>query len=164
MVQHTSGTPVDNEQGNRAASLELPQQASRFLIPAVVILVGVAMLVLAAALPASNVPTRFSPSWWPAALGAVTVVLGVLLAFWPENSDDEDAVSGDIRRLLLASAIIIGGVGLWAWTSFLVGGIVIGAGLLAALGERRILVLLLFPVVVTGAIWAVFALLLRVPL
>lgn len=155
---------MDHEEGNRADSLRLSERAFRFLIPAVVTLVGAAMLVLAATLPASSVPTRFSPSWWPAALGAVTVVLGVLLVFWPENDDDEDAVSGDIRRLLLASAIIIGGVGLWAWTSFLVGGIVIGAGLLAALGERRILVLALFPVVVTGAIWAVFALLLRVPL
>lgn len=129
---------------------------------------GVAILVLARAIELPARALAVSPRIWPEALGAGIVVLSVLhivIAFLspPKRDDAEPATRVGVLRVagFVLAALAFGL--LWYYIHFLVSGMVFVAALTWIAGGRGIKDLILFPAGITVVLYALFALLLRVP-
>jgi putative tricarboxylic transport membrane protein len=111
-----------------------------------------------------------TPRSWPAFLGALGFGLSLILLITalvkrPSHNDDIEAAthSGWIK-LLLALAATIAFIIVWPLTDFVIAAPVFVAVVTAIGGGRGIRALVIYPVVMTAALYAMFNLLLRVPL
>ncbi|PXA68322.1 tripartite tricarboxylate transporter TctB family protein [Cryobacterium arcticum] len=111
-----------------------------------------------------------TPRSWPTFLGALGLGLSLILLITalvkaPRPSDDNEATTraGWIKLLLAVAATIVFIV-VWPLTAFVVAAPVFVSAVTAIGGGRGIRALIIYPVVMTGALYAMFNLLLRVPL
>ncbi len=131
--------------------------------------VGIVLLVLARAIELPQRPTAVSPRIWPEILGIGIIALSVLqvvAAFVTTAASDENepATRLGIHRVVgFVLAIVAFGV-LWYYVHFLVSGFGLVAGLTWIVGGRGIKDLVLFPAVITVVLYALFALLFKVPI
>jgi hypothetical protein len=131
--------------------------------------VGIVLLVLARAIELPQRPTAVSPRIWPEILGIGIIALSVLqvvAAFVTTAASDENepATRLGVHRVVgFVLAIVAFGV-LWYYVHFLVSGFGLVAGLTWIVGGRGIKDLVLFPAVITVVLYALFALLLKVPI
>lgn len=137
--------------------------------PAVVFLVlGAVLLVLARSIELPTRATAVSPRIWPEALAIGIIglsVVQIVLAFVvaPKGTEDEPATRMGILRVTgFVLATFAFGL-LWYYVHFLVSALVFVAALTWVAGGRGVKDLLLFPAAITVVLYALFALLLRVP-
>lgn len=124
---------------------------------------GIVMVVLASSLPPSTVLTAFAPQWWPTTVGVLVAALGAILALRTSEREDDDHATGSSRMLaLLASAAA--GLVLWQFVGFLPAMAAMSVAMLLLLGERRLLVIVLLPLILTSVLYTFFSELLKVPL
>lgn len=125
-------------------------------------------------------PGQIDARFWPLMLGTVAVAVSVaLLAFAimraaPARDDIEPIQHGGPLRVIATSVLTIAYVGAWSVSSVVAFGyrielfpIVTGVYMIALMlvyGQRRVLGLILYPVLVTAFIYVLFGMLLRVPL
>ena len=110
-----------------------------------------------------------TPRSWPTFLGALGLGLSLILlitalvkALGP--NDNESTTRAGWIKLLLAVAATIAFIVVWPLTAFVVAAPVFVSAVTAIGGGRGIRALVIYPVVMTGALYAMFNLLLRVPL
>ncbi|MEU4482980.1 tripartite tricarboxylate transporter TctB family protein [Micromonospora sp. NPDC023966] len=135
---------------------------------AVFLLLGVVILILARSIELPDHALAISPRIWPEALGigiialsAVQIVSAFISA--PKTDDVEPATRVGVLRVGgFVLATLAFGV-LWYYIHFLVSGMVFVAALTWIAGGRGIKDLVLFPAGITVVLYAVFAILLRVP-
>lgn len=110
------------------------------------------------------------PRWWPQLLGLAGTTLSTLLLLVallrpPLPADDlHTSTRAGRRRLALAIASCVTLVVLWPVVGFLPAATAFVAGLTYLFGGRGLLTLVLFPVLLVGFLYGVFAVLLAVPL
>jgi hypothetical protein len=130
--------------------------------------VGVTVLALAAAIELPQRPTAVSPRIWPEILGFGLIALSVLqvvasFVSSPGADENEPATRLGVTRVV-GFVVAIGAFGfLWYYVHFLVSGMVLVAALTWIAGGRGVKDLLVFPAVITVVLYALFALLLKVP-
>ncbi|MGW0160851.1 tripartite tricarboxylate transporter TctB family protein [Mycobacterium sp. NPDC003323] len=129
---------------------------------------GVACLVLTNQLELSRDGGAFGPRWWPTALSIAIIATGVVLviqAVISRVSSDEPRItrSGGITLAATVASIIGYGIA-WQYLDFRAVTVVLLIGLTFLFGGRSIKALIVFPLVTTLILWAIFGLLLRVPL
>ena len=110
-----------------------------------------------------------TPRSWPTFLGALGLALSLILLITalvkaPGPSDNESTTRAGWIKLLLAVAATIAFIVVWPLTAFVVAAPVFVSAVTAIGGGRGIRALVIYPVVMTGALYAMFNLLLRVPL
>ena len=110
-----------------------------------------------------------TPRSWPTFLGALGLALSLILLITalvkaPGPSDNESTTRAGWIKLLLAVAATIAFIVVWPLTAFVVAAPVFVSAVTAIGGGRGIRALIIYPVVMTGALYAMFNLLLRVPL
>jgi tripartite tricarboxylate transporter TctB family protein len=131
--------------------------------------VGIVLYVLARAIELPQRPTAVSPRIWPEILGIGIMALSVLqivTAFvtTPAPDENEPAIRlGVLRVVGFVLAIVAFGM-LWYYVHFLASGSLLVAGLAWIAGGRGVKDLVLFPAVITVVLYALFALLLKVPI
>jgi putative tricarboxylic transport membrane protein len=135
----------------------------------VFLIIGVVVLVLARAIELPQRSTAVSPRIWPEALAIGLIglsALQVVVAF--VSTPDADDLEPTTRRGVLR---VVGFVGcvlafglLWYYVHFLLSGFVLVAALTWVAGGRGVKDLVLFPAVIVAVLYALFALLLKVPL
>lgn len=148
-----------------------PVQSTRLreiLIGAGVVAVGAAVLLLAQQLPAEAANGEFGSRWWPSLIGGAIILLGIAVAVVgalrpPPRDCEEPGATGIWQLLAILGLIVAYGIA-WRFAHFLVVTPLLVLGIMALLGGRGWRSLVLVPVVVTGALYGVFGLLLRVPL
>lgn len=128
---------------------------------------GVAIIVLASGMDNSRATDAFGSSWWPSTLGGVIALLGVAVAVSgavrPRPTEEEPStIRGGIRVLLVFALVVVYGVA-WQFIHFVPVTLVLAAGAVWILGERRWKALVLFPVAVTAILYLLFGVLLGVP-
>lgn len=125
-------------------------------------------------------PGQIDARFWPLVVGTVGVavsvaLLAIAIARPPQPRDDIERIQpGGVPRVMLTCVLTLGYVGLWVIGSVVAFGYrielfpVITAVYLVLLmllyGQRRWLGLVLYPVALTGFIYVLFGMLLRVPL
>ncbi|WP_395307656.1 tripartite tricarboxylate transporter TctB family protein [Mycobacterium sp. AMU20-3851] len=129
---------------------------------------GAACLVLTDQLELSRDGGAFGPRWWPTALSIAIIAIGVVLvvqAVISRVSSDEPRItrSGGVTLAATVSAIIGYGIA-WQYLDFRAVTVALLIGLTFLFGGRGIKALIVFPLVTTLILWAIFGLLLRVPL
>jgi putative tricarboxylic transport membrane protein len=152
------------EEGRRAAS-----PVREAALGLVFLVIGVVVLVLARAIELPQRSTAVSPRIWPEALAIGLIglsALQVVVAF--VSTPDADDLEPTTRRGVLR---VVGFVGcvlafglLWYYVHFLLSGFVLVAALTWVAGGRGVKDLVLFPAVIVAVLYALFALLLKVPL
>lgn len=129
---------------------------------------GVTCLVLTNQLELSRDGGAFGPRWWPTALSIAIIATGVVLAIQAvisRVSSDEPRITRSGGITLAATVAGIVGYGIaWQYLDFRAVTVVLLIGLTFLFGGRGIKALIVFPVVTTLILWAIFGLLLRVPL
>lgn len=110
-----------------------------------------------------------TPRSWPTFLGALGLGLSLILLITalvkaPGPNDNESTTRAGWIKLLLAVAATIAFIVVWPLTAFVVAAPVFVSAVTAIGGGRGIRALVIYPVVMTGALYAMFNLLLRVPL
>ncbi|TYC00259.1 tripartite tricarboxylate transporter TctB family protein [Micromonospora sp. WP24] len=151
-------------EGDRTAASPWREAA----VGGVFLALGVVILVLARAIELPDRALAVSPRIWPEALGTGIIALSVLqivLAFLatPKRDDVEPATRVGVLRVVgFVLAALAFGL-LWYYIHFLVSGMVFVAALTWIAGGRGIKDLILFPAGITVVLYALFALLLRVP-
>lgn len=133
-----------------------------------VIAIGLACFVLTGQIDLAREGQAFGPRWWPTALSVTMIVIGgvlVVQALMHRITSDEPRItrSGTIT-LTVTLALIIGYGIAWQYLDFRAVTVFLLAGLVFAFGGRGIKALIIFPVATTLVLWAIFGLLLRVPL
>lgn len=133
-----------------------------------VIAIGLACFVLTGQIDLAREGQAFGPRWWPTALSVTMIVIGgvlVVQALMHRITSDEPRItrSGGIT-LTVTLALIIGYGFAWQYLDFRAVTVFLLAGLVFAFGGRGIKALMIFPVATTLVLWAIFGLLLRVPL
>ncbi|MYJ70940.1 MAG: hypothetical protein F4092_04045 [Rhodospirillaceae bacterium] len=134
----------------------MPKRADRIVGLAVVAL-GLALALLVAGIEINERQSTLSARFFPGLLAGVLVLLGGLLALKPGELGTADALSGLMRRrgLLIAALFLLYcltfryvdfRLGTWAFTILA----------LWILGSRKPLELILIPVAVSAAVYAVF--------
>ncbi|QTV80295.1 tripartite tricarboxylate transporter TctB family protein [Microbacterium sp. NIBRBAC000506063] len=126
------------------------------------------VLVATQSLPDASGGDTFGPRWWPSLLAVTTLLLSgamIVLAIVKPSFSDEASVTGNgVLRLLGAiGLIIIYGI-VWNFVHFIPVTLVLASALTALQGGRGWRALLLFPAVITGVLYVLFGVLLRVPL
>lgn len=128
------------------------------------------VLLLASAIELRLDQPGMTPRSWPTFLGALGLGLSLILLVTalvkaPRPNDDiESTTRAGWAKLLLALAATIVFIVVWPLTAFVVAAPVFVAAVTAIGGGRGIRALVIYPVVMTGALYAMFNLLLRVPL
>ncbi|WP_177220272.1 tripartite tricarboxylate transporter TctB family protein [Agrococcus baldri] len=148
-----------------------PAQSTRLreiLIGAGVVAVGATVLLLAQQLPAEAANSEFGSRWWPSLIGGAITLLGLAVAIVgalrpPVRDCEEPGATGIWQLLAILGLIVVYGIA-WRFAHFLVVTPLLVLGIMTLLGGRGWRSLVLVPVVVTGALYGVFGLLLRVPL
>ncbi|MBY6414328.1 tripartite tricarboxylate transporter TctB family protein [Rhodococcus sp. BP-252] len=133
-----------------------------------VIAVGAAVYFATDGIDVAREGQSFGPRWWPTALAVTMVVIGLILivqAILSRVTSDEPPVtmSGGVALTATLSLIVVYGFA-WQYFDFRVVTVVLLAGLVAISGGRGLKALIVFPLVTTFILWAVFGLLLQVPL
>ena len=134
----------------------MPKRADRIVGLAVVAL-GLALALLVAGIEINERQSTLSARFFPGLLAGALVLLGGLLALRPGNLGTADAVAGLMRRrgVLVAALFLIYcltfryvdfRLGTWAFTVLC----------LWLLGSRKPLELVVIPVAVSAAVYAVF--------
>ncbi|OZC84310.1 hypothetical protein CH304_17875 [Rhodococcus sp. 15-649-1-2] len=134
----------------------------------VVVAVGVAVYFASASIDIAREGQQFGPRWWPTALAVSMVAIGLVLitsALLTRISSDEPSItkSGTVALAATLAAIVVYGFA-WQYFDFRVVTVILLAAITAVSGGRGIKALVLFPIVTTLILWAIFGLLLRVPL
>lgn len=134
----------------------------------VFLVLGVVILVLARSIELPDRALAVSPRIWPEALGIGIIglsALQIVAAFMttPKGDDVELATRGGILRVggFVLATLAFGA--LWYYIHFLVSGMVFVAALTWIAGGRGIKDLVLFPAGITVVLYALFAILLKVP-
>jgi hypothetical protein len=134
----------------------------------VFLVLGVVILLLARSIELPQRALAVSPRIWPEALGIGIIglsALQIVAAFvsTPKRDDAEPATRvGMLRVGGFVLATLAFGV-LWYYVHFLVSGMLFVAALTWIAGGRGIKDLVLFPAGITVVLYALFAILLRVP-
>lgn len=149
---------------DRRARPAVSGRARHLGVASVVVVIGGGMLALSASLPESTVPTSFAPQWWPTAVGAAVVVLGLALLLRRSEAEEDTSDITSTPRMLAVLACAVGGLIAWQILGFIVAMILMSAAILVLLGARRPLPVIVVPVVITGSLYLFFDLLLKVPL
>jgi hypothetical protein len=146
-------------------------RARRLVGPAAGLAVGVLILALAQTIAEPAIATSLSPRWWPEILGALVCALSIgvgikeaLVAPAADDDEGDEPTRLGMLRVALALAVIVGYGVLWYFVDFRIATLGLVAGLVAVIGGRGWKALILFPVIVTALLYAIFALLLKVPL
>ena len=127
------------------------------------------VLLLANAIELRLEQPGLTPRSWPTFLGALGLGLSLILLITalvkaPGPNDNESTTRAGWIKLLLAVAATIAFIVVWPLTAFVVAAPVFVSAVTAIGGGRGIRALVIYPVVMTGALYAMFNLLLRVPL
>lgn len=125
-------------------------------------------------------PGQIDARFWPILIGTAAVIVSLLLLVValtkapPSRDDIERIQPGGIRRVVLTIVLTVAYVAAWSVSSIVAFGYrfeifpIITALYLVLLmlvyGQRRVLGLVLYPIAVTGFIYVLFGMLLRVPL
>ncbi|MFI6824229.1 tripartite tricarboxylate transporter TctB family protein [Micromonospora sp. NPDC050187] len=152
--------------GDRSAASPLREAA----LGGIFLLLGVVLLILARSI---ELPTRamaVSPRIWPEMLAYGIMglsVVQIVSAFVRTPREDEDAQepatrTGVLRVAGFVLATVVFGI-LWYYVHFLVSATVFVAALTLIAGGRGVKDLVLFPAGMTVVLYALFALLLKVP-
>ncbi len=156
------------EQPEAAEPVTQSSRLREILIGAGVVAVGAVVLLLALQLPAETANGEFGSGWWPSLIGTAIAVLGLGVAavgaFRPPVRDCDDARAKGAGQLVAILGLIVAYGVAWRFAHFLVVTPLLVLGIMVLLGGRGWRSLILIPVVVTVALYAVFGLLLRVPL
>ncbi|MEQ3550384.1 tripartite tricarboxylate transporter TctB family protein [Pseudonocardia nematodicida] len=164
--------PVDPqpERTARADDEELPAAGSRTReigLAAALVGTGVLVVVAASRITSEVVARGFGPTWWPTVLGGLLVAggvaVGVVGAVRPPAVEDHPTAGG-LVRLLAVLGLVVGFGAAWYQLHFLLVMPPLLAGLVAVGGGRGLRDLVLVPLLTTAVLYAVFGLLLRVPL
>lgn len=138
---------------------------------AVVAVAGsIAVLVLSGGIESQVDAGGVSPQWWPRTLAVVALVISVALLVVavsraPFARDDLNrTTAAGWRRVLVTAAASVLFIVAWDTVGFVVGCPLYLAALMALYGKRGLMALVVFPVVTTAGLYAMFHLLLRVPL
>lgn len=137
-------------------------------VGAVVAAIGVACLVLTSQLALSRDGGAFGPRWWPTALSIAIIVTGVVLVIQAvltriSSTEDRMTRSGGVTLSATVAGIIGYGIA-WQYLDFRAVTVFLLIGLTFLFGGRGIKALIVFPVVTTLILWAIFGLVLQVPL
>jgi putative tricarboxylic transport membrane protein len=130
--------------------------------------IGVVLFVLTRQIELPQRETAVSSRIWPEALAVGVIglsLLQVVLAFSRPQVDDENEPAtrvGVLRVTGFVIAVLAFGL-LWYYVHFLLSGFVLVAALTWIAGGRGIKDLAIFPAIVTAVLYAIFALLLKVP-
>lgn len=134
----------------------------------VVTALGALGLLLASGVVVARDGQVFGPRWWPTALAVAMMIIGVVLviqAVLSRVSSDEPRITrSGAATLTLTIAVIVGYGFAWQYFDFRAVTALLLAGLTFAFGGRGVKALIVFPVATTLVLWAVFGLLLQVPL
>lgn len=143
----------------------------RLIGPAAALAVGGTVLLLTQGIAEPDIATGLSPRWWPGILGGIICLLSIGVAIKDQvapagRSDDELMPPTKLGMIRVASVIAAAfGYGvLWYFLDFRIATFVLVAGLAFIIGGRGWRALLFFPVVVSFTLYALFVLLLKVPL
>lgn len=145
-------------------------RAYRLVGPLASLALGVLLLLLTQYVKEPDIATGLSPRWWPGILGAIICLLSIGVAIKDQVSDGKsgDELTTPTRLGMIRVAAVIAaafGYGvLWYFLDFRVATIVLVAGLSYIIGGRGWRALLLFPFLVSLVLYALFVLLLKVPL
>ncbi|SEE64344.1 tripartite tricarboxylate transporter TctB family protein [Ruania alba] len=141
------------------------------IVCAVIAIAGSALLVIAAQqIEVRNETGGIDPRWWPTVLGAAALTFGVVLAAVavlrpPFSRDDlESATRVGWVRLVVSLAIAVVYLVLWPLTGYLIATLPMLVVLTWLFGGRGWRTLAVFPVAMTGFTYALFHLVLKVPL
>jgi putative tricarboxylic transport membrane protein len=156
--------PLSLEGQRRAASP--PREAALGLV---FLVLGIVVLILARAIELPQRSTAVSPRIWPEALAIGLIglsALQVVVAFaaTPDADEQEPTTrTGVLRVAGFVGALLAFGV-LWYYVNFLLSGFALVAALTWVAGGRGLKDLVVFPAVIVAILYALFALLLKVPL
>jgi hypothetical protein len=134
------------------------------------LVVGILVLVLSQGITEPDIATGLSPRWWPQILGVIICALSIGVAVKSlvvGDHTDEDVLPstrlGVVRVVAVVGTTFAYGV-LWYFLDFRIATLVLVAALAFIIGGRGWRALLLFPALVTAALYVLFVLLLKVPL
>lgn len=145
-------------------------RAYRLVGPLASLALGCLLLLLTQHITEPDIATGLSPRWWPGILGAIICLLSVGVAIKDQVSEGKsgDELTAATRLGMIRVAAVIAaafGYGvLWYFLDFRVATFVLVAGLSYIIGGRGWRALLLFPFLVSLVLYALFVLLLKVPL
>jgi putative tricarboxylic transport membrane protein len=136
------------------------------VVGAVLVCFGLGLLALTAGLPAATAADPVGPRGFPGLLGLVVLGCGVALALWPRAEPDASAERG-----ALAPRPLLGAIGLTAVylailepAGYLLATPLYLAGLLLVQGRVTLRAFLLTTLGLPAALYALFAVAMRVPL
>ncbi|NDL61067.1 tripartite tricarboxylate transporter TctB family protein [Phytoactinopolyspora mesophila] len=130
---------------------------------------GLALLVLGGNIELRVNVGGIDPRWWPQVLGASAVVLAVALFAQTltrpvRESGNEPASRAGAVRVVASLALVAGYVVAWQHVDFRICTVALLIALAVLYGARGIVALVIYPVAVTGLIYVLFDVGLRVPL
>lgn len=133
-----------------------------------VIAIGAVCLALTSQIDVARDVSAFGPRWWPTVLSIAMIAIGGVLVAQAvvirTVADELDITRSGGLTLATTLALIVGYGCAWQYLDFRAVTVVLLAGLVFAFGGRGLKALVVFPVVTTLLLWAIFGLLLRVPL
>ncbi|KZF03896.1 hypothetical protein A2J03_27760 [Rhodococcus sp. EPR-157] len=169
MTTQDIGVSTDDLPGNDRPSGRRPNsRVYEVGIGLAVVILGAAVYVMTNRIDVAREGQSFGPRWWPTALAVSMVVIGMILIVQAVISrivSDEPPITTSGAFALSATLALIAVYGIaWQYFDFRVVTVVLLAGLTAISGGRGIKALVVFPVITTVILWAIFGLLLQVPL
>lgn len=145
-------------------------RAYRLIGPLASLAAGGVLLLLTQYIAEPDIATGLSPRWWPGILGGIICILSIGVAIKDLMTDGKsgDELTTPTRLGMIRVAAVIAaafGYGvLWYFLDFRIATLVLVAGLSFIIGGRGWKALLLFPLLVSFMLYALFVLLLKVPL
>lgn len=142
----------------------------RLVGPTASLAAGALLLLLTQYVQEPDIATGLSPRWWPGILGGIICLLSIGVAIKDQVSADKsgDELTAPTRlgtiRIVVVMAAALGYGLLWYFLDFRIATFVFVASLSFIIGGRGWRALLLFPFVVSLVLYALFVLLLKVPL
>jgi hypothetical protein len=143
----------------------------RLIGPAAALAVGGTVLLLTQNIAEPDIATGLSPRWWPGILGGTICLLSIGVAIKDQlvtaDKSDDELMKPTRLGMIRVAAVIAAAIGygvLWYFLDFRIATFVLVAGLAFIIGGRGWRALVLFPFVVSLVLYALFVLLLKVPL
>lgn len=161
-------TSTTEDTGTEEVTREPNHRGYEVAVGIAVAVLGAACLVLTSQLELSRDGGTFGPRWWPTDLSIAIIAIGLVLviqAVISRVSSDEPRITRSGGATLAATVAAIVGYGIaWQYLDFRAVTVVLLIGLTFLFGGRGIKALIVFPVTTTLILWAIFGMLLRVPL